>query len=285
MGQQQNAKQKNKDEHAAFFDAHGAFHEPAAGTEEGACLIRHEGKYIENNSCSYRWQGLEKAKLQPGRAAYDAHRREAYHIGGKGGGPVSPERFKEMQRSSGFGASRIKSITSKKGKKFEIVKVNNFTTGFAPYGNQVHHVLNISSLRKGIEEVAKIHYPIRRVIISGLLAAKYNVNHKDNSLILPTKDEHCRQTGLPKHYGSHPAYSEEILDLVKEALLPYKRIAKQMKGNKKHDAPKPENVRGSLERISNKVYGEVISTAETNRASNTAATKVNDLRPKQMLGV
>lgn len=291
------AKQKKKNEHAAFFRAHGAFHEPAQGTENGACLIRHEARYIENNSCSYRWQGLEKAKVSPGKDAYNAHDNKAHHIGGRHEGFATRERLEEMQRSSGYDPEvkvndhRFeKEVETKDGPKVKefvgvIVKVNNFTTGFAPYGNQVHHVLNNSSLRNGIEEIAKIHYPIRRVIISGLLSAKYNLNHKDNALILPTTDYHCRQTGLPKHSGGHKAYSDEILDLVKEALKPYKKIAEQRKKKKKHDPPEPEEVADSLKEISTTLYAEVMEMAKTNRAAKAAAVEINSLRPKTLFGV
>ncbi len=53
--------------------------------------------------------------------------------------------------SPGSGVKSLKSFTSKKGKLCQLVEALNFTAASIPYGNQVHHVLNNSSLHKGID--------------------------------------------------------------------------------------------------------------------------------------
>jgi len=172
----------------------------------------------------------------------------------------------------------------KKKDLVNIIEVNNFTSGQVPYGNQVHHVLNASSLRKGVDDLAEKWAPIRKVIVDGLLTEKYNLNHKDNALILPTKDYHSKKTGLPKHYGSHPTYSAKIKSAVKTALEPYKTIANQMKKNKEHKKPEPEKLKEALTSISDTMYANIIGLAAANRAARTAS-KVNELPLKAYQGI
>jgi hypothetical protein len=224
-------------------------HSSVPSYDDGACLIRHQYTYTVNDSCCYRWQGIKKAEAQPGRSAYDAHRTVNCRIG------------KQLVKG-----------------------VDNFTTGWAPYGNQVHHVLNSSSLRKGIEDVAAVWGHIRRTIVNGLLNEKYNLNHFDNNMICPTADRNSIQTGLPKHLGSHPNYSAKILTAVKKALKPYKAIANQMKNKKDHDKPEPEKLKDALLNISDTMYGNILGMAAANRQAKKA-TSVDDLPAKAYLGI
>ena len=234
------------DTHKFYLPEHKA-HVSASGYDDGACLIKHVVLYTENDSCSYRWQGVKKAESQPGRSAYDAHPKSTHHVG----------------------ATYIPSVP-------------NFTTAYAPYGNQVHHVLNASSLMKGIEDVAEVWGHIRRVIVNGLLGEKYNLNHKDNNLILPTRDRDAAITGLPKHYGSHPAYSSRIRSAVKTAMTPYKTIANQMKNQKPHDAPDPATLKDALVSISDTMYANIVGAAAAQRG---AAVSINDLPSASYQGI
>jgi hypothetical protein len=236
------------DTHQAFLETNKR-HESVATYDNGACVIKHQFPYTEKDSCSYRWQGIKKAEEQPGRSAYDAHRAPECHLG---------------KRPLG---------------------VKNFTTGWAPYGNQVHHVLNQSSLHKGINGVAEVWPYMRRTIVNGLLKEKYNLNHKDNNLICPTADYHSRETGLPTHIGSHKTYSAKILTSVKNALEPYKKIANQLaKKQKKHDKPDPLELKDALENISNTMYQNIVGLAAGNRLKRRATT-VDSLPSKAYLGI
>lgn len=271
------------DEHKAYLPAY-KYHASVGSYDGGACLMKHVTQYKDNDSCSYRWQGVKKATEQPGRAAYDAHPNSKRHIGGRSAGPFAPSSTSGAVASPGMAGSVVVSgIQTKKGLR-DIVEVTNFTTGFAPYGNQVHHVLNASSLRNGIDELAKTWYPIRWVIVNGLLGEKYNLNHKDNNMILPTRDVDSAHTGLPKHYGSHPTYSKQILAAVKSALKPYKKIANQMKKKRNHDKLEPEKLKTAFESISKSMYSSILGMAAANRAKR-AATKINELPSKAYAGI
>ncbi len=279
-------KAKKKEAHAAYQPTNKA-HKTATSFDGGACLIRHEALYVEKNSCSYRWQGVHKAEAQPGRAAYDAHSNSQCHIGQKNTGAVRASTAQALMNSPGSGVQSLKTFTSKKGQLCQVVESLNFSAASIPYGNQVHHVLNNSSLHKGIDDLAAISARIRKIIVDGLLDEEYNLNHADNSMILPTKDKDCIETGLPKHYGSHPDYNIPILDAVKAALAPYRKIAEQLRDKTKpHDPPDPAALKESLEAISEAMYDNIMSLAAKNRASgNRTATSVNTLPPSAYQGL
>src|SRR5262245_32494978 len=110
----------------------------SAGTyDDGACLVKHVTQFKDDDSCSYRWQGVKKAEEQPGRSAYDAHPKTHFHVGGRSAGPFDPADTATVVASSGFAGKVVKaSQPTKKGLR-DIIEVTNFTTAFAPYGNQV----------------------------------------------------------------------------------------------------------------------------------------------------
>jgi hypothetical protein len=270
------------DEHKAYKPAY-KYHLSVGTYDDGACLIKHVVPFKDHDSCSYRWQGVEKAGKEPGKSAYNAHRNKKHHVGGRGAGPFAPEDVSSVKDSVGMAGQVVAQRMTKKGLR-AIVEVTNFTTGFVPYGNQVHHVLNASSLRAGIDDLAEIWYPIRWVIVNGLLGEKYNLNHFDNNMILPTTAYACRETGLPKHYGGHPAYSAKIKAAVDKALLPYKKIANQMKKKKDHDPLEPEKLKKSLVDISNTMYKSILTESAANRAARKLVT-VNDLPASTFAGL
>lgn len=241
-------------------------HDSVGSYDGGACLIKHVTKYVDDDSCSYRWQGVHKAELQPGRAAYDAHRNQKHHVGQRSTAAFDPADAAGAVASPGMAGVFV---LMTKDKLYSVIEVLNFTTGQNPYGNQVHHLLNASSLRGGIDNVATIWPPIHSTIIDGLLTEKYNLNDHNNNLILPTRAYHCRETGLPRHYGSHPAYSAEIRTKVDTALEPYEKIANQMKDGEEHDEPDPDQLKKDFLAISDTMYTNIISQASTNRATRT----------------
>jgi hypothetical protein len=256
------------DIHACYKETN-KLHSKVSSYDGGACLIKHVTQFVDNNSCSYRWQGVHKAEMQPGRAAYDAHRNPKHHVGQRSTGAFDPANATSVTKSAGM-AGVLKGMAMTKSKLFSLIEVLNFTTGRVPYGNQVHHLLNASSLRNGIDPLSEIWLPIRETIISGLLSEKYNINDHNNNLILPTSAYHCRETGLPRHYGSHPKYNMEIRDRVKLALKPYEAIANQMKKAKTHDKPKPKPLKSKLLAISETMYTNIIALAIALAAANRA---------------
>jgi hypothetical protein len=254
---------KKPEIHKAYQEGY-KLHAKVGSYDNGACLCKHVVRFKESDSCSYRWQGVHKASMSPGRQVYDAHENPKHRFAGRGAGAFAPQDVAAATAPGGaMGGGEVVAVSKYKLKS--IIEVNNFTTASVPYGNQVHHVLNASSLHKGIDDVAKIWAAIRWTIVDGLLEEKYSINHFENNLICPTRDYHCRQTGLPKHVGGHQKYSNAIKTRVKNALKPYEAIANQMKDGEKHDPLDPEKLKEALVQISTVTYTNLISLAIANR--------------------
>ena len=163
----------------ASYKSTNVLHVRTGDYEGGACLTKDEPSFKDNNSCSYRWQGVKKAGMEPGKSAYNAHSNPKHHVGARSTGAFEPSDTSAVVNSPGM-AGQVVGMT--KSKLYNLVEITNFTTGSVPYSNQVHHVLNASSLRGGIDTLAEIWEPIREVIINGILTEKYNLNHHDNNI-------------------------------------------------------------------------------------------------------
>ncbi|WP_437274744.1 AHH domain-containing protein [Sorangium sp. So ce375] len=261
-----------------FYEAFEALHNTASEYKGGACLRGHIGYYEEGNSCSYRWQGLAKAEESPARELYNSHDPEC-HLGGTGWGGAAVSAIE--QGKAGIIVSRHKPYNSrtKTGKEIpkQVVVAKNFTTGYAPYANQVHHVLPTAVLRNSILAVAEPAPQLVDLIAKGLLQEKYNINHMDNMLILPSRDRDARKTGLPTHCGDHPEYSGKVRDHVMNAMRPYQDIAEQVRDGEPHDEPQPADLKENLEDISGELYGNIIEYAKGRRSTKTEPGKINAL--------
>jgi hypothetical protein len=106
----------------------------------------------------------------------------------------------------------------------------------APYWHNAHHIIPDGVLNGCISEVAKSAESNRLYILirSGLLDAKYNLNHKDNVVILPMGKEVAKALGLPRHISgieaepgvtrqdrSHTVYSANVEKEVKKVISKY----------------------------------------------------------------
>jgi len=235
---------KKSGEHL-FFLGYAAFHEKKESTEGGACLLKHVTSFNENNSCSYRWQGVKKSKEAPVNKIYDSVKDSSIRTMGDDW---------IADQSDGVVIKTLKKAKSNKS----VVELERFATGFAPYGNQVHHVLPCGAFKKAAFKVSESTTGLLLVIIGGLLEEKYNINHKDNMIVLPTNEKVSCRVGLPRHYGSHPTYSNKIQGMVTEALDPYKKVADQIAKGEPHDEVDPVTLKEALEDISEQMFDNIL---------------------------
>lgn len=260
----------------AFYKEYKDQHTIVGTIDGGACLSDHESVYREHKSCSYRWQGLEKAGEALGLSVYNDGRVDKnWHVGRSGFRYKSP---KTIEKGFAGKILRFTGRVSNDGKKH--AEILNFTNGSVPYANQVHHVLPTGVLRASIEDVAKDVPRVKDLLCKGLLKEKYNQNFKDNMLILPETSHVAAIIGLPKHLGSHDNYSKEIAKSVNRALAPYEKIAEQIKRKEKHDQDDPESLKDDLLTISNTVYSRIIarsSAAKLDYFQKNASTSLDDL--------
>lgn len=248
-------------------------HDPVDSYDGGSCLTAHKSWYEENDSCSYRWQGLKKA--EENRDIYNRHSIKAAHIGGYGMPWLKEASLKDGK--SGKILQKLQSTTIVNGVMKRWVKVLNFTNGHKPYANMAHHVLPVSSLANPISEISKEKPELVNVIAGGLLEEKYNINHKDNIMIMPAEWEDARRIGLPTHPqgNNHPNYRPEIEAEVKIALNPYRNLSDQ---GEKHDKAKAKNLKSHLEDISRCMYGALKDYGTTLlRKCNDINVSVDDI--------
>jgi hypothetical protein len=275
-------KQGKKAEHAFFEDSYEK-HDPVGGYDNGACLSPHLSWWKENDSCSYRWQGLKKAEENPG--PYNSHGDPDCHLGGGGWGFPAVSRL-DAGKAGQILVSTVKEIVktsiSKKGvessTRKRLVQARNFTNGFAPYGNQVHHILPTATLRNCIDTTTKSNVDQVKNICDGLLKEKYNINFKKNMIILATQWRDACQIGLPVHLGNHPNYSDEIKAKVMRALSPWDEAASQAPD---HPAPDFFDLKYELEALEDNMYTSIVDHGKSTIKDTCDDLKitVDDLPP------
>ena len=273
------------DDHEKLGDV-SAFHKPAGGKDGGACLSRHQSSYAPNNSCSYRWQGSERAKGEDKTLyTYEAPDGQTIDYLEVDGYRWMDERLiskaaHDVIASAGEKKSEKTVTKGKKKIKTEIVKKkvssNAFRTGFAPFNNQVHHIVPVSPVIDRINATSRPNQAVLRpLILKGLRKETYNINHEKNVIALPTKGKVARNLGLPTHYGSHPNYSKQVKTLLKKAFKPYEKIVSDV-GKKKHPKPMPDpaNVKAFVEKISDTIHSQIKVNAA---ATKGTLRKIDDL--------
>jgi len=271
------AKKQGKKAKHAFFEDSYKLHVPTGSYENGACLGPHRSYWKANDSCSYRWQGVKKAEENPG--PYNSHPNKKYHLGGTGWGWPAESSVKSGRAGDVIFKGEIKTFGKRVKQK---VQARNFTNGFAPYGNQVHHILPTATLRNCIDATTKSNVDQVKNICDGLLKEKYNLNFKKNMLILPTTWRHACKIGLPVHLGDHPNYSDEIKTKVMRALSPWDQAASQ---GEEHPEPDFFDLKYELEALEDNMYVSITSHGTQTIKGHCEDPKVTvDQLPKVVFG-
>ncbi len=271
-------KKGSKGTHSFFRETYSE-HNPVGDYAGGACLTGHHSAWKEKWSCSYRWQGIQNAK-DKNEKVYNHDENPDWHLDA-----VAPKVWRWIPVKSiaaGRAGLIVQSIAEgiKKGKKKRQVQAKNFTTGYTPYTNQVHHVVPNNVLKKAILDVTEKKVTLVKDLVDGLLAAKYNINFKVNMLILPTLDKVCCILGLPKHLGSHPTYDKNIKSRVNKAVQGY---AADIDDEEEHE-PDFDEIRDELEVVSSEVYDSIVAYGQSKVKAQCAIGTVNTL-PKRVFKV
>ncbi|MDZ7591859.1 MAG: AHH domain-containing protein [Rubrivivax sp.] len=262
------AKKKGSKGPHSYFKESNKLHDSVGSFDGGACLNGHLSRWVERDSCSYRWQGIKRAK----------ERAELYNIPSERSWWLDESGFRWLSAESvakGRSGKILKTIAEgiKKGMLKRKVEVRNFTNGFLPYSNQVHHVLPNSALRKGIEGATGSKANLIKDITDGLLEEPYNINFKINMLILPEGKRESVILGLPTHCGDHPGYTAKVMASVKAAMQPYALAAKK---GEPHGESDFEDIKDELHTISNDMYDAVVDYGQAS-VKGASALSVNEL--------
>lgn len=229
------------------------------------CLNRHEWRYKENDPCSHRWQAYEHAKDYShwyNAPAYQELVKED-------NGPktfrttVWGNKKKSRDRPIGNNWDLDQECLAWDNEKKKKVPTKNFMVkSSVPYYHNAHHIIPNGILNGCIFEVTKDDDEAYLILRIALLEAEYNLNDKNNMIILPMCKRIASVLGLPrhiagiegtsdgKHYNrSHPQYSQKVEDKVKEVLSPMiEKIDK-----KACEDPQLKIKKTKLERISDEI--------------------------------
>ncbi|MBN1208019.1 MAG: AHH domain-containing protein [Myxococcaceae bacterium] len=262
-----------------------AKHKKGPGNE--ACLTGHEGsKYEVGNTCSYRWQAYEQAKIK--KTLYNWPKYRPLH---KANQPVKTEA--RTKKGALFPSWYKKTLDApapnawdvdKSGENNQGVAVGNFQgTCYVPYWHEAHHVVPKGLLGKALVAAgrgAKKPRSAVRVVKHGLMDEGYNVNNKLNMFILPLDRTVARVLQLPKHrktprHRNHRAYDNFVWSKLNKF---FKTTAQDAQ---KHDEPKYRKLRKRIEKLSDKLYDEIIDAGKMMTAGDVQGDALDDMGKAQ----
>jgi hypothetical protein len=233
-------------------------HKPVDGdTEGGACLSGHSSEHSDRTSCTYRWQALhpaarERHPVYARLPKVSASAQRAFAKAGvpkgflptsryvsKRGNPVPLNyafqiALPQHQDDWRVGGPTRPNFTSASGQP--IPSGANFTKQTWPYWNNAHHIIPKGLLNRMIDKITDP--TCRDLVRTGLLRAKYNVNHWVNVVILPMDLEVARHLSLPRHLAledetavyepnpkfDHKAYAGKVKRLLREVMNDYRSV-------------------------------------------------------------
>lgn len=207
-------------------------HNKTGGTEGGACLNRHISG-VTASSCSHRWQAWNRAKDS------DSSWYEVY----------SEIQVKNLRTLPGW--SRVSN-----GDDWSLTHGKNFQKKCRdPYHHNGHHILPNAVLNGCLEEASKDGGPQLKILVrAGLLKAKYNLNHKNNMIILPLNRRVGWALDLPIHLAkdarAHEEYSAAVRERVSTVIQEYANALKSGAKPEEHEPSPADFSRASLEDIS-----------------------------------
>jgi A nuclease family of the HNH/ENDO VII superfamily with conserved AHH len=245
-------------------------HKKEAGTDGGACLNRHERRE-ENNSCSHIWQAVVRAETDD----KSLYKWPTYQ-------PLEGKRFETGARWNKKQTAifpRGMGITRKgpKPHEWDPGVGGNFKDSRVPYWHNAHHIVPNAVLNGSIQEAGDTAEDRRVVLLirSGLLGASYNLNYKDNMVILPMGKQVAAAMGLPRHlvgdkprsgqakeFRSHADYSAEVKKRVEKVISKY--LKNLDVDPKKHLKPPNELAKDQLEKCSSDIRISIVEFGSAN---------------------
>ncbi|WP_437739445.1 AHH domain-containing protein [Sorangium sp. So ce302] len=198
-------------QHTADIE-HKLNHKPVSrATEGGQCLNRHVGRM--EVSCSHSWQGFKKAELTSG--LYDWPKYEG----------MKKTTLAVRCGTSGFRWRERKAPRPHEWDVGELGrrgKVNHKDSANVPYYHEAHHLIPNGVLNGCIQDKFDTIDAVLWAVRAGLLDEGYNINHKDNMILLPLDAAIARQLELPRHREfssySHRTYSKHVKAKVNKIL-------------------------------------------------------------------
>ncbi len=262
--------QKSQKQHLMDVGDKVGHHAEKGSLDGGKCLNRHHSvapyETTRRGSCSHRWQAYEQMSGE--REKYDYPKYKSLC-------ELPTPKLNVWQRGIAWYAKKQlprpapKEWDYTKSCKREICGITRSVKNFyerssTPYNHQAHHVIPNGELADTI--MKKFSGLSPRAVIAvrrGLLSAGYNLNYKNNMIMLPMDKQVANAIGLPLHQASwaaqsHPAWSKYVKGKIESI---FHDIKDQMEAHKKRDY---DAAKSELESMSETLRNEILtSTAAT----------------------
>jgi hypothetical protein len=237
--------------------------------EGGRCLNRHEAEW-KPHSCSHRWQAFKHALEDSQLYNWPAYK-------------------KLVTRGKDIRTDALKDHTSKKGEFFPIFPKGyrfllkapaekewdvaadlgnrNFKwSSRTPYLHNAHHLVTNSKLREAIVKSEKKFSGFDLIVRKGLARAGYNLNHKENMVILPMDKKVAGALNLPRHlitplHRDHHVYSKHVAQELSVIMQEYEeQLSDYLKNrDKEHVKLEHELCKERIVFLSKQLYDQVTS--------------------------
>jgi hypothetical protein len=260
-------------------DTHVSKAELKALHAKGKCLTRHESAFKKGDECSHRYGAY--LQISSDRGHYDYDKYAAF---------CGPGRFKTNAwkgARSGATFPRWYTLTKTKPEAHDwdvgkmgalpgsrVKSIENFTThASVPYWHNAHHLVPNSTLAAKIDDTSASDGRIPNLIRQGLLNVSYNLNDKQNMMVLPMDTKVAGALGLPRHikggepgyYMNHPDYNTMVKGKLTPIIDRYKSIvAKYLKEN---HPPAPDSLtKQALYDLAKAVHDAILAAGTANGA-------------------
>ncbi|MBU8899855.1 hypothetical protein DRW03_15850 [Corallococcus sp. H22C18031201] len=274
-----------------------ALHQSKGGGGGKGCLWSWNTKYDVGHACSYRWHAREHALADGHLYNYPAYKSLCVSAA-----PGASDVFftaayrgpKSVAPSNNY-ALRNQFPYKKKPRpgQWDVSLHRNFTESWTrPYWHNAHHVIPRSVLHDELTAAGKEDPRITDMIIQGLLRAEYNLNDRENLIILPMDREVATSLGLPRHLlgdeaqpheplqgrqiADHPDYSRRVRLMLRPVINQYKRLMKQ-KLSEDHPGPPDALAKEQVVRISQQIYQAITQAGPFMKGKSMDELKFSNL--------
>ena len=237
-------KKKKAQEHA--LDTETGYHLGSNGGD-GGCLTSHESEYKDGNACSHRYQAYQHALEYSHWYNFPAYRLLEQS-------PALNPSERPKGNSWDLGGSRVWTTGT----------IPNFRLyASVPYAHNGHHLIPYSVLNGALFDAAKNDMRIFYLVRASLLEANYNLNDKENMVILPMRKVIADALGLPRHISQidaepgvkpeqcdHSIYSTNVRDRVEPIIADFASEIDM----KQHDVDAPAFAKDRLVGISQSLF-------------------------------
>ncbi len=222
----------------------------------GACLARHINPYDDTTSCSHRWQAYRQATGDSTWYNFAAYKSL-----------ITNSRIAKYKKpiDNSWDLDKTSKVwrTDKNGVKKQL-DVKNFRQWCTvPYWHNSHHIIPNGVLNGLLLESSMTDMRLFWLVRVCLLNAKYNLNAKENMILLPMRKYVANVLCLPRHIAgvdcepsvtpervNHSKYNSNVRIKVKKVIS---KFAKDIVAEE-HNVKLPKIAKTKLENISKNIY-------------------------------